>query len=113
MTAQPTRPPRYEIRVSAELRLPDGKLATAVTRNLSEGGVCVELDRPLAEGVELEVGLFVVEDEIEAEGKRSLAVRGTVQWSSEADRGFAAGLKFINVSAETQAQLVAAIKRLG
>src|SRR6185436_18142354 len=66
-TEQRPRHPRYAIRLSAELRV-GNQLLTGVTRNLSAGGVCVEIDRPLEEGSKLRLTLFVVEDDVEAEG---------------------------------------------
>ena len=70
MTVQ-ERAPRFAVRLSAELQV-DGRTNTATTRNLSEGGVCLETDRALLEGAALAMTLFVVEDEIEAEGRRGL-----------------------------------------
>ena len=87
------RHPRFDVRLSAELRV-GNSLVTGVTRNLSVGGVCIEIDRPVAEGSRLELTLFVVENEVETEGLRGLKVAGTVQWAAEGDRGWALGLKF-------------------
>src|SRR4051812_9962027 len=106
------RAPRTEIRLSAELKT-DGLRLTGTTRNLSPGGVCVEIDRPLAEGKAIAVTLFVVEDGIESESARGLDLTGTVQWMAEGDRGYALGIKFSNVSPQQQAALGHALKALG
>jgi PilZ domain len=103
------RPQRYEIRLSAELRV-GSQLVTGVTRNLSVGGVCVEIDRPVAEGEKLKLTLFVVEDEVEAEGARGLALAATVQWAAEADRGWALGLKFDPLTPQQAAALANALR---
>jgi hypothetical protein len=105
------RHPRYEVRLSAELRV-GGTLVTGVTRNLSVGGVCVEIDRPVAEGSRLDVTLFVVENEVETEGARGLKLIGTVQWAAEGDRGWALGLKFDALAAPQAKALENALKAI-
>jgi hypothetical protein len=106
------RHPRIEMRLSAELRI-GNKLITGVTRNLSVGGVCLEIDRPLAEGTHLGLTLFVVEDEVEAEGARGLELQATVQWAAEADRGYALGLKFDPLTPQQSTMLANALKVTG
>lgn len=113
MTTHPPRPPRFAIRLSAEIKTPEGALLTGTTRNLSEGGVCVETDRMIAEGGLISLVLFVVEDDIEAEGKRTLNVRGTVQWAAEADHGgYQVGVKFVELTPADDAMIKAALSRL-
>src|SRR6185312_6259941 len=65
------RAPRLNIRLSAELKVDQLRL-TGTTRNLSTGGVCVEVDRPIAEGKLIRMTLFVVEEDVETEGARGL-----------------------------------------
>lgn len=108
----PPRPPRYPIRIGAELRV-EGKLVTGTTRNLSLGGVCLEIDRPLAEGALLRITLFTVEDDVEAEGARGLELTGTVQWMAEADHGYAVGVKFGNLTAVQAKMLEGALRAVG
>ena len=81
------RAPRFNIRLSAELKV-DAQRVTGMTRNLSTGGVCIEIDRPVAEGKVIGVTLFVVEEDVETEGARGLEVSGTVQWLAEGDRNY-------------------------
>jgi PilZ domain len=106
------RAPRYNVRLSAEIKV-DAKTLTGTTRNLSTGGVCVEIDRPLAEGKLLRLTLFIVEDDVEAEGARGLDLMGTVQWSAEGDRGYAIGIRFGNLTAAQQTALTNALKTVG
>src|SRR5262245_51363147 len=106
------RAPRLSIRLSAELKT-DGKRLTGTTRNLSPGGVCVEVDRPIAEGKSLALTLFVVEDDIESESARGLDLNGTVQWMAEGDRSYAVGIKFVNVTPAQQTALANAMRVLG
>src|SRR5262249_54878949 len=106
------RAPRYNIRLSAEVRV-DALRLTGTTRNLSISGVCVEVDRPVAEGKPLRMTLFVVEDDVETEGARGLELNGTVQWMAEGDRNYAIGIKFADLSPAQTSALVNAIKTVG
>jgi hypothetical protein len=112
MTHIPRANPRYDIRIGAELRI-EGKVITGTTRNLSLGGVCLEIDRPVKEGSLLRITLFLVEDDVESENARGLDLTGTVQWSAEADRGYNVGVKFGNLTAAQQAGLGNAMKTVG
>ncbi|HEX4462251.1 MAG TPA: PilZ domain-containing protein [Polyangia bacterium] len=106
------RAPRRDVRLSAEVKLDNARL-TGTTRNLSIGGVCVEIDRPIAEGKQLQLTLFMVEDGIETEGARGLELVGTVQWMAEADRGYALGIKFANLTARQTSSLTNALRAMG
>ena len=98
------RAPRFALALAAELRTPSFRTA-GTTRNVSVGGVCVEIDRELKDGEQLDLSLYVVEDDIEAEGKTTLDLRATVQWCAEADRGYAVGLKFVDPPPQKLAML--------
>lgn len=106
------RAPRFNIRLSAELMV-DAHRLTGTTRNLSIGGVCVEIDRPVAEGKLIRMTLFVVEDDVETEGARGLELTGTVQWVAEGDRNYAVGIKFANLNAAQTTALTNALKAVG
>jgi hypothetical protein len=106
------RAPRYPIRLSAEVKV-DAHRVTGTTRNLSVGGVCVELDRPVAEGKLLQLTLFIVEDDVESEGVRGLDLTGTVQWLAEGSPKYAVGIKFGNLTTAQSAALANAIKAVG
>ena len=106
------RAPRYNIRLSAELKVDAARL-TGTTRNLSIGGVCVEIDRPVTEGKLIRLKLFIVEEDVETEGARGLELTGTVQWMAEGDRGYAIGIKFGNLNASQTAALNNALKTVG
>jgi hypothetical protein len=93
----PRRAPRYDIRISAELRAGD-RTMLGTTRNLSTGGVMVEVERELAEGCSLAIRLFVVEDDIETAGGAGLEVQGTVQWCAEAERCYHVGIQFVGLT---------------
>jgi len=106
--------PRYEIRVSADLHLPAGQIVTAVTRDLSLGGVGVDTETPLAEGALIRLELFVVVDDIEDETTVPLGVQGKVVWSRmKSAHEFLAGVQFVGLTPEQRTylgQLVAAAR---
>ena len=106
------RAPRFNIRLSAEIHV-EGKAVTGTTRNLSTGGVCLEIDRPLPEAHLVRLTLFVVEDDVETEGARGLDLTGTVQWTAEADTGYAIGIKFGTLTAAQTTALGNALKAVG
>lgn len=103
------RAPRLPIRLAAEITTPAARI-NGTTRNLSTGGVCVEVDRLLDEGVEVEVTLLVIEDDVESAGGRTLSLRGTVQWAAESDRGYQVGLRFVSVEPAKLKQLENVLK---
>jgi hypothetical protein len=106
------RPPRYPIRLGAELDV-EGRVVTGTTRNLSTGGVCIELDRPLHEGALYAIRLFLVEDDIESAAGRQLELSATAQWVAEAERGYAVGFRFSSLTAAQIAALDYALKTVG
>jgi hypothetical protein len=104
---------RYDIRVSAEVSLHQGEPMTCVTRDLSLGGVGVDTEWPLPEGVPISVELFVVVDDIEDESTTPLRLAGKVAWCRKrGERDFLAGIQFVDLNADQTAvlgQLVAAV----
>jgi hypothetical protein len=109
---QPPRAPRWSVRLAAELRV--GSLTAAgTTRDVSVGGVCVELARQFPEGTAVQVVLFVVEDDIESADQRTLVLEASVQWSAEAETGYAHGLKFAETDAAKLTALANALRALG
>ncbi len=112
MTQETRAHPRYEIRISAELTPEHGEALTCTTRDLSMGGVGVDMERPLPEGAALSVELFVVVDDIEDETTVPLLVKGKVVWCRmKSPVEFLAGIQFLDVSQEQRtylSQLVAA-----
>jgi hypothetical protein len=105
---------RYDIRVSAEVSLHQGEPMTCVTRDLSLGGVGVDTEWPLPEGVPISVELFVVVDDIEDETTTPLLLAGRVAWCRKrAERDFFAGIQFVDLNVNQSTvlqQLVAATK---
>jgi hypothetical protein len=102
---------RFDVRLSMELVL-DGRAVTGATRNVSLGGVCVELERKLQEKAYLRFNLFLVEEEIESVTASALDLTGTVQWTAESENGYAAGIKFANLTNAQKAALEARLKNV-
>jgi hypothetical protein len=82
--------PRHVIRLSVEVRSPERRFA-AVTRDLSEGGCCIESPYPLAEAAVIGLALFVVVDDIEEATLPPLECQASVQWAAENEEAAALG----------------------
>jgi hypothetical protein len=72
---------RYAIRLAAEVRAAAGTF-TATTRDLSEGGCCIESAYPLEDGAMVGVSLFLVVDGVEDAHQPALEVQARVQWAA-------------------------------
>jgi c-di-GMP-binding flagellar brake protein YcgR len=85
---------RYQVEVNAEVYTREAVLL-AQTRNLSNTGVCLDLNTELAENSVVGVSLFLVVDGIEDPDAEPLNIKASVIWSSEKDSGgYASGLHF-------------------
>jgi hypothetical protein len=94
--------PRIDVRLSAEV-IHQGRVFTAITRNLSVGGVCLETKVAVPDGADLGVGLFLVYEDVEDATRPPLALQAKVAWSapSETPAGpTVLGLRFEGVSRE-------------
>jgi len=79
--------------MSAEVRTTQ-TVFTATTRDLSEGGAGLTSDRPLEEGEEVVLGLFLVVDDVESDTP-PLWVKARVAWTSEiTDSRYTSGVRF-------------------
>lgn len=105
--------PRFAVRMSAEVTF-GGRVFTAVTRDLSVGGVCLESDRLLPEGDALQVGLFLVVDDVEDATQPPLEMRGKVAWTApgEGEQPSTMGIRFEGVSAGQLAGLTRFLRML-
>src|SRR3954447_26581186 len=84
---------RLDLRMSAEVRTARTAF-TATTRDLSEGGAGLNAERPLTEGEEVALGLFLVLDDLEEETP-PLWVKARVAWVGETDDGrHTSGVRF-------------------
>jgi hypothetical protein len=94
MTQEKRRALRYDIDVSAEVYTTSGTL-WANTRNLSNTGVCLDLNEELQEGAIVGLCLFLVSDGIEDPDSEPLNIKASVVWSSpREDKGYSSGLRF-------------------
>ena len=84
---------RLDLRMSAEVRTAQAAF-TATTRDLSEGGAGLDAERPLGEGEEITLGLFLVLDGVESDTP-PLWVKARVAWTAETDdKRYNAGVRF-------------------
>ena len=101
---------RYDIRLAAELTLPGGRIATATTKDLSQGGACLESAYAVEDGADLAIALFVVVDDVEEASLPPLRLRASVQWTAQneeapVDARHIAGVKFAELTAAQAAWL--------
>jgi hypothetical protein len=97
--------------MSAEVRT-TRSVFTATTRDLSEGGAGLNADRPLEEGEEVTLGLFLVLDDVEADTP-PLWVKGRVAWARNEGSGHVAGVRFEVISDEQKAWLRQVLTEMG
>jgi c-di-GMP-binding flagellar brake protein YcgR len=95
---------RVDLRMSAEVRVGDA-VFTTTTRDISEGGAGLTSDRPLTEGEEIVLGLFLVLDDLESDTP-PLWVKGRVAWCAESDDNrYNAGVRFEVITEDQRAWL--------
>ena len=93
------RDQRSEVELAAEVDA-RGEPLLAATRNLSKGGVCLDVERALPEGATLGVSLFLTLEGIEQADHEALVLPAKVIWCTERDDGgFTAGMQFGTLSA--------------
>ncbi len=98
--------------MSAEVRTAR-TVFTATTRDLSEGGAGLNCDRPLEEGEEITVGLFLVLDDVEADTP-PLWVKGRVAWARTGEgQSYAAGVRFEVITDEQRTWLRQVLREIG
>jgi len=103
---------RVDVRMSAEIRTARGAF-TATTRDLSEGGAGLDAERPLQEGEEVALGLFLVLDDVESDVP-PLWVKARVAWVGETDAGQPrAGVRFEVITDEQRAWLRQVLGQMG
>ena len=101
-----------DLRMSAEVRTARA-VFTATTRDLSEGGAGLNCDRPLDEGEEVTIGLFLVLDDVEADTP-PLWVKGRVAWArSGQNHAYAAGVSFEVITEEQRTWLRQVLREIG
>jgi hypothetical protein len=89
------RHPRYSISLSVELYTAT-EVVAGIAKNLSQGGLGVALETPLAQGAQIGLSMFLVEDGIEDERTAPLNLRAEVCWSNpDPAGGTMAGLRFL------------------
>ncbi len=102
------RAPRYHVKLSAEVHLVGGRTVTMATRDVAEGGVCLQGATVFPDGAEIAFGLFLVIDGIEDATSPPVELQGKVSWSVPAEDGEpgSMGVKFENNDPVQQQRLV-------
>ena len=102
---------RRDLRMSAEVRTAKS-VFTATTRDLSEGGAGLNCDRPLDEGEEITVGLFLVLDDVETDTP-PLWVKARVMWARPGEgNAHAAGVRFDVITEEQRGWLRSVLREI-
>ena len=103
---------RFDVEVSAEVYTPNAVL-TAYTRNLSDTGVCLDMESGLEEGSIVGVSLFLTSDGIEDPDVEPLNLKAEVIWCAPRDEaGYSAGARFRDLTSahiETLKRYLAAL----
>jgi hypothetical protein len=98
--------------MSAEVRTAQ-TVFTATTRDLSEGGAGLSSDKPLAEGEEVTLGLFLVLDDVESDTP-PLWVKAHVAWATETDDNrYVSGVRFDVITEDQRAWLRQVLEQMG
>jgi hypothetical protein len=94
--------PRFAIEAAVQLHGPD-TVATGRTDNVSRGGLCAVVDRPLAAGSQVQVNLSLVFDEETFSEPLSLPAR--VVWCTAMGDEHQLGTSFLGLNSEQQSYL--------
>ena len=96
---------RYDAEVTAELDI-GGDVLMAETRDVSSGGVKVEIEGEIEEGKEVGLTLILTEDGIEDPNQDPFEAPATVMWTAPTDGGVTmAGLRFGDLAADHNTRL--------
>jgi len=89
---------RFTVEVHGEVEI-DGDVVAAATNDVSKGGCGLIVDRPVPEGGQVRITLFLTQDGIEDPDEDPFETVAKVMWMAPRDDGsYAAGLQFGNLS---------------
>src|SRR5262245_18087570 len=93
-SAADRKPERVNVRLCAEIESAADRI-TAYTKDLSTTGAALVCERPVHDGEQVRVSLFLVYDGVEDERTPPLVSAAKVQWAVEGDDGsHTAGIHF-------------------
>lgn len=90
--------PRFAVEAAVDVRLPDGASLSGATRNLSRGGVCLELDAPAPPGTDVAIHITLV-FEVDTTSE-PLALPARVAWSTPMGERHQIGCQFLALTRE-------------
>jgi hypothetical protein len=102
MSHEARQSPRYAIEAAVELRHA-GVVASGRTDNVSDGGMCVIVDREIGRGAEVVASLALVFDEDTFSEPLELPAR--VVWSTSIGDSYQLGTSFLGLSADQKSYL--------
>jgi Tfp pilus assembly protein PilZ len=95
--------PRFVVDAMVEIMAASGALLRGRTRNISRGGLCVELHQALAAGEEVELRIALLfQDRRQTE---ALALPARIVWCTPLGDGCQVGSQFLRLSADQAAYL--------
>ena len=103
---------RYNVKVEVNLkRILDSSIFTSFTRDLSRGGLCLNLKSPLEPNEQLKLQMsLILSPDAQSE---PLELKGRVAWCSEDDDGqYQIGVSFVSVEEETHKHISTFIELL-
>jgi hypothetical protein len=104
---------RFNVEVAAEVYTP-GQVLAATTRNLSNTGVCLEINSGLEEGSIVGISLFFTADGIEDPDSEPLNVKASVIWCAQKDdANYSAGACFESLTDDDKSLLGEFLAALG
>ena len=104
---------RFDVEVSAEVYTTSTVL-TALTRNLSDSGVCLDMECGLNEGETIGVSLFLTSDGIEDPDTEPLNLKAEVVWCAQKDETrFFSGARFSDLTPDRVQTLKRFLSALG
>lgn len=107
------RDERFPVSLAVEMSTPDGAVKATI-QNMSASGMGFYMEQALEPGLEVTLGLILLEDGIEDPDTAPLALRGEAMWCESAGggRGYLAGVRFTDLAGEAQQRLEAFLERI-
>lgn len=104
--------PRFDVSLSAEVHTGQD-LMIARAKNLSMGGVGLEIDSKLGPNTPVLVSLFLVDDGIEDESSGTLEIQGQMVWVNDVgSSGYEGGVRFAALGPDQVQRLQQFLARL-
>jgi PilZ domain len=95
---------RKELHLAVEI-ITEDNVYTGITDDISKGGMAIEIDGPVYDQQNVQVGVFKIVEGIE-DSIAPTGINGKIVWARIMKPGiFSAGIRFINLGAEEESYL--------